>query len=70
MSFNPGDADNEIVQPSEHIQSRDQDGGLSALGIASSGSLTSIPLYLNKEASTKLCEVYLRKVDPVSTDRI
>ncbi|KAI4595881.1 hypothetical protein KJ359_006520 [Pestalotiopsis sp. 9143b] len=65
VSFNPGDADNEIVQPSEHIQSRDQDGGLSALGIASSGSLTSIPLYLNKEASTKLCEVYLRKVDPI-----
>lgn len=65
VSFNPGDADNEIVQASEHIQSRNPDGGLSALGISSSSSLTSIPLYLNKEVSTKLCKVYLRKVDPI-----
>ncbi|ETS75068.1 hypothetical protein PFICI_13552 [Pestalotiopsis fici W106-1] len=67
VSLNPGEADNEIAQASDHTQSRNPDGGLVALGIATStpslGRL--LPLHLDKDASAKLCEVYLRQVDPI-----
>lgn len=75
MEYQPGEADNEIIQAPavSSAQSDVSDGGFAALGFTSDASppddmnWTSgyVPLHQNKDMARRLCEVYLRQVDPI-----